>query len=210
MLPRILPRAPAPKSRSTSLPNALPTTTVALAKALIGRVLVRETAEGVTSGKIVEVEAYLGDADPASHSYRGQTPRNASMFLAPFHAYVYRIYGTSFCVNVSSEAAGKGEAVLLRALEPLEGLPLMMRRRNSEKLRDLCRGPGRLCSAMDIDRSLDGTDLLAGKELWIAAGAPAGRVKKSTRIGITKAADRHLRFYEAGSPFVSGPRYLSP
>jgi DNA-3-methyladenine glycosylase len=176
---------------------------------VIGLVLVRETPEGITAGRIVETEAYLGD-DPASHSYRGQTPRNASMFLAPFHAYVYKIYGTSFCVNVSSEEAGRGEAVLLRALEPLEGLPLMIRRRKSENVRDLCRGPGRLCSAMEIDRNLDGINLLAGSGLWIAAGTSAGRVKKSPRIGITKAADRHLRFYEAGSRFVSGPRYLSP
>jgi DNA-3-methyladenine glycosylase len=191
--------------------SELPSETVTLAKALIGLVFVRETPQGRAAGKIVEVEAYLSRTDPASHAHRGQTKRNASMFLAPFHAYVYRIYGTSFCVNVSSNVEGTGEAILIRALEPLDGLPLMMQRRKSEVVRDLCRGPGRLCQALAIDTSLDGVALLESPDLWIArAGAEAPKVRKSKRIGITKAADRHLRFYEVGSPFLSGPRHLSP
>lgn len=133
------------------------------------------------------------------------------MFLAPFHAYVYKIYGTSFCVNVTSNVEGTGEAILIRALEPLEGLPLMMRRRKSKVVRDLCRGPGRLCQALAIDASFDGVGLLENPELWIAQGsAQRPPVRKSKRIGITKAADRRLRFYEVGSPFLSGPRHLSP
>jgi len=178
---------------------------------LIGLVFVRDSAQGRTAGKIVEVEAYLSKGDPASHAHRGETSRNASMFLSPFRAYVYRIYGTSFCVNVSSSEAGVGEAILIRALEPLFGLPLMMQRRGTPALRDLCRGPGRLCNALEIDRSLDGIDLLTSPALWIAdGGLKSGTVRKSKRIGITKAAERHLRFYEAGSPYLSGPRYLSP
>ena len=169
----------------------------------------RSTPEGLTSGRIVESEAYLHD-DPASHSFRGPTKRNASMFLAPFHAYVYKIYGTSFCVNVTSGKTGTGEAVLIRALEPVDGIPLMMHRRGTQTVRDLCRGPGRLCAAMAIDRTLDGADLLGGRDLWLAPGERRGRVRKSTRIGITKAAEHPLRFYEAGSSFLSGPRHLSP
>jgi len=191
--------------------SALPSETVALAKALIGLVFVRESPQGRAAGKIVEVEAYLSKSDPASHAHRGETKRNASMFLAPFHAYVYKIYGTSFCVNVSSNEAGIGEAILIRALQPLDGVPLMMQRRGTQAVRDLCRGPGRLCQALAIDRGLDGVDLLESPELWIAdGGLKSDRVRKSKRIGITKAADRHLRFYEVGNPHLSGPRHLSP
>lgn len=133
------------------------------------------------------------------------------MFLPPFHAYVYKIYGTSYCFNVSSQVEEIGEAVLIRALEPLDGLPLMMNRRGTEVVRDLCRGPGRLAVAMSIDGRLDGTDLVGGSELRLMPGADRQvRIGKSKRIGITKAAERHLRFYEAGSLFLSGPRHLSP
>lgn len=187
----------------------LPVRTIELAKALVGAVLVRDCPDGRTSGRIVETEAYVVD-DPASHAYRGRRIRNASMFLEPFHAYVYRIYGTSFCVNVTSETQGTGAAVLIRALEPLEGIALMERRRGTSRMLDLCRGPGRLCRALAIDANLDGTPLLESPALWLAA-TPAHpvRIGKSRRIGITKAAARMLRFYERGNPFVSGPRSLS-
>ena len=187
----------------------LPSATIVLAKALIGAVLVRDCPDGRTAGRIVETEAYVLD-DPASHAYSGPSKRNASMFLAPFHAYVYKIYGTSFCVNVTSETIGEGAAVLVRALEPLEGLRLMEVRRGTTRTRDLCRGPGRLCQALGIDVDLDGVSLLDDKGLWLAA-APAtdARIGKSRRIGITKAAERVLRFYERGNPFVSGPKSLS-
>lgn len=193
-------------------PGELPVDTVDLAQALIGCVLVRDCPDGRSAGRIVETEAYVRD-DPASHAYRGPSRRNASMFLDPFHAYVYKIYGTSFCVNVTSETAGHGAAVLLRAIEPLEGLGVMEQRRGTTRMRDLARGPGRLCQALDIGLEFDGSDLLTGKSLWLAY--PAGqrvpaRVGTSKRIGITKAAEQLLRFYERGNPFVSGPKGLSP
>ena len=192
------------------LRDRLPRKTIALARALIGLALVHDRDGTRVAGKIVETEAYVLK-DPASHAYRGKSARNASMFLAPFHAYIYKIYGTSFCFNVSSESEMEGAAVLVRSLEPIEGVDAMMERRGTASLRDLCRGPGRLCAALDIDRRLDGADLLRGKELWLAdAGLVGTRVRKSKRIGITKAAHRHLRFYEAGNPFISGPRRLSP
>jgi DNA-3-methyladenine glycosylase len=188
----------------------LPVATEELAKALIGVVLVRDSDDGRTAGRIVETEAYvLGD--PASHAYIGPRQRTASMFLEPFHSYVYLIYGTNFCFNVSSEARGEGAAVLIRALEPLDGIELMQRRRHTESLRDLARGPGRLAQALDIDRSLDGRPLLHDPSIWLAAPTrKRGSIGVSRRIGITRAAHRRLRFYERGNPFVSGPRTLSP
>lgn len=188
----------------------LPADTVALAQALIGCALVRDCQDGRRAGRIVEVEAYV-PGDPASHAFRGKTRRNAAMFLQPYRAYVYRIYGTSMCINVTSETEGVGAAVLVRALEPVEGLRLMELRRNTTRMRDLCRGPGRLCQALDIDLALDGVDLLTDERVRLARPpGKAPRVATSTRIGITKAADRLLRFYEPDNPFVSGPKWLSP
>jgi DNA-3-methyladenine glycosylase len=188
----------------------LPEETRALARALVGCVLVRHDAEGVTAGRIVETEAYL-PGDPACHAHTGKSARNATLFGPPHRAYVYQIYGTSFCFNLSSEVDGLGAGVLIRALEPVEGLELMQRRRAVESLRDLCRGPGRLCRALAIDRSLDGADPLVHPDLWLAApGRLPHRLRKSRRIGIRQAAHRLLRFYEAGNPYVSGPAGLSP
>jgi DNA-3-methyladenine glycosylase len=160
-------------------------------------------------GRIVETEAYLvGDA--ACHAFRGETPRNRSLFLERGHAYVYFCYGSSFMLNVSSEARGIGAGVLLRALEPLEGLATMERRRGTRRELDLTRGPGRLAQALGIDFEQDGLDLCARGPLWLAAGAqPAGRIGKSVRIGLTREAHRLLRFFERGSPYVSGPRRLN-
>ena len=183
--------------------------TIPLARALIGTILVRDGCDGRTAGRIVETEAYVVD-DPASHAFIGERPRNKSMFLGPFHAYVYLIYGTSFCFNVTSERAGTGAAVLVRSLEPVAGIELMQVRRGTSVVRDLCRGPGRLTRALDIDRSLDGRDLIRDEHVWLARGEVAARVGVSRRIGITKAAHRRLRFYERGNSFVSGPRSLSP
>lgn len=188
--------------------DALPTDTVALARALVGVTLVRISSQGVTAGRIVETEAYpLGD--PASHAFNGRSRRNGAMFLGPFYSYVYFIYGTYFCFNVSSEPVGIGAAVLVRALEPIAGLELMERRRGTAVVRDLCRGPGRLAQALDIDRALDGRELLTDSELWLAHGRNAGKVGTSRRIGITKAAHRRLRFFERGNSFVSGPKLLN-
>jgi DNA-3-methyladenine glycosylase len=190
----------------------LPADTEALARFLIGKLVVRALPEGVVSGRIVETEAYVV-GDEAGHAYRGMTPRNRSLFLARGHAYVYLAYGTSWMLNVSAETAGIGAGVLIRALEPLEGLAIMRRHRGVERLQDLTRGPGRLAQALAIDRSLDGLDLCRAGKLWLASGdAPAdealAEIGQSIRIGITRAADRPLRFYRRASPFVSGNRSL--
>jgi DNA-3-methyladenine glycosylase len=184
---------------------------VALARFLLGAVLVRDTARGRIAGRIVETEAYLpGGVDPASHAFRGETQRNRSMYLRRGHAYVYLIYGVWFCLNVTSEAAGTGAAVLLRAVEPLEGIVLMRLRRGTERAADLARGPGRLAAAFGLDRRHDGLDLCAaGSELWLAAGAPAASIGASVRIGVSLAADRELRFFVPDSAYVSGPRRLN-
>jgi DNA-3-methyladenine glycosylase len=186
----------------------LPIDTTILARTLIGKHLVRELPEGVLSGRIVETEAYaVGDA--AGHAYRGMTPRNASLFLERGRAYVYLAYGVSYMLNVSSELPGIGAGVLIRALEPLEGIPIMQQNRGIERLRDLVRGPGRLAAALRIDRSLDGLDLCRVGPLWLAQGDDeAGEIGHSVRIGISRDTDRLLRFYRRGSPFVSGSRSL--
>lgn len=191
-------------------PARLPVETRALARALLGCVLVRDSDEGLTSGRIIETEAYLSE-DPACHAYRGKSLRNATLFGPPHRAYVYQIYGTSYCFNLSSERHGKGAGVLVRALEPIEGIALMQQRRATENIRDLCRGPGRLCRALAIDRSFDGIDVFTDRRLWLGeADALPVRVRRSPRIGVSRAAERRLRFYAAGNPYVSGATRLSP
>jgi len=186
----------------------LPLDTAALARFLIGKTLVRDAPEGRTSGRIVETEAYV-PGDASGHAYVGETHRNRSLFLRRGHAYVYFIYGMHFCVNVSGERPGIGAGVLLRALEPLEGVPIMVARRRVNRLTELTRGPGRLTEAMAIDRRLDGIDLCSRSPLWLGAeGRPPGRVATSPRIGISKETTRLLRFYEAGNVHVSGPSAL--
>jgi DNA-3-methyladenine glycosylase len=184
----------------------LPPDTAALARFLIGKLVVRELPEGVVSGRIVETEAYvIGDA--AGHAFRGMTPRNRSLFLERGRAYVYLAYGSSWMLNVSSESEGIGAGVLIRALEPLEGVALMQRNRGLERLRDLARGPGRLCEALRIDRRLDGLDLCRKGPLWLAHdNYDAREIGQSVRIGITREADRNLRYFVRDNPFVSGPR----
>jgi DNA-3-methyladenine glycosylase len=186
----------------------LPATTIALARYLIGKTLVRDLAGVRLAGRIVETEAYLvGDA--AAHSFRGETPRNHALFLERGHAYVYFIYGNHFMLNVSSGARGTGEGVLLRAAEPLCGIEKMQTLRGVQSLRDLARGPGRLAEAFAIDRTLDGLDFCGGEALWLGSAlGPAEPIGTSVRIGITKEAHRPLRFYERGSEFVSGTKTL--
>ncbi len=189
--------------------SELPIDTIDLARYLIGKVVARATPEGLLAGRIVETEAYpVGDA--ASHAYRGETARNRALFLGPGHAYVYLAYGVSYMLNVSSEAAGLGAGVLIRALAPLEGVAIMRQNRGVQTLRDLARGPGRLAAAFDIDRRLDGVDLCRPGPLWLAHGlGQAPDIGTSTRIGLTREADRLLRFYARGDPFVSGPKALN-
>jgi DNA-3-methyladenine glycosylase len=187
----------------------LPVDTAQLARFLIGKILVRVLAEGVAGGRIVETEAYdIGDA--AGHAYRGMTPRNRALFLERGHAYVYLAYGTSFMLNVSSEASGVGAGVLIRAIEPTDGIAIMQRNRGTERVRDLARGPGRLSMALEIDRRLDGIDLCRTGPLWLGSDDQAsGEIGQGKRIGLTRAADSLLRFYVRGNWFVSGPRALN-
>ena len=186
----------------------LPVDTVELARYLIGKTLVHDLASGRLAGRIVETEAYVvGDA--AGHAFVGPTQRNRSLFLERGRAYVYFIYGSSYCLNVASESHGVGAGVLLRALEPLEGVAEMERERATTKLKDLARGPGRLAQAMQVDLGLDGVDLCTDRRLWLGDLVwPTGRIGKSVRIGLSKEALRLLRFYERGNPFVSGPQRL--
>jgi DNA-3-methyladenine glycosylase len=194
---------PTPLARSE-----LPIDTAALARYLIGKLLVRELPEGVASGRIVETDAYVV-GDKAGHAYRGMTPRNRSLFLERGHAYVYFAYGVSYMLNVSGETPGIGAGVLIRALEPLEGVAIMRVNRGVERLRDLARGPGRLAQALRIDRSLDGLDLCEKGPLWLGRGDHDGEIGRSVRIGISRDADRVLRFYLRNSPFVSGAKSLN-
>jgi DNA-3-methyladenine glycosylase len=191
----------------------LPQDTVALARFLIGKLVLRALPEGLLSGRIVETEGYI-QGDAACHAFNGMTPRNRSLFLRHGHAYVYLAYGTSWMLNVSSEAEGTGSGVLIRALEPLAGMDLMALHRGTEKPRDLLRGPGRVAQALAIDRALDGLDLTRDKRLWLGTdavgdGISPAMIGVSTRIGLTKAADRRLRFFLKGSPYVSGPAALN-
>lgn len=186
-----------------------------VARDLLGKVLVRQTGGELITARIVEVEAYLGEKDPAAHAAAGNTPRNSVIFGPPGHAYVYFIYGNHYCLNVSCEPEGLAGCVLFRALEPLIGTEQMAKARGIElrSPKDLIRltsGPGRLCAAFCISRSGEnGMDLTSDKSpLWIGDdGYTARRIAISPRIGITKAAEHPLRYFLAGNPFVSGPKF---
>src|SRR5271168_2213387 len=181
-----------------------------VAQKLLGKLLVR----GGKVGRIVEVEAYFGEADPASHSFAGKTARNAVLFGPPGHAYVYFVYGMHFCLNVSCEPDGRAGGVLFRALEPVCGVEAMAKARGlpgppagARELVNLTSGPGRLCQAFGITRDRDnGADYTASaSKLQIQDdGFAAGDVLVTPRIGISKDAERPARFLLAGNPFVSG------
>jgi DNA-3-methyladenine glycosylase len=188
---------------------SLPVDAADLARFLLGKLLVRMLPEGAAGGRIVETEAYV-IGDPAGHAYRGVTGRNRALFLERGHAYVYLAYGVSFMLNVSSETPGLGAGVLIRAIEPTFGVTIMERNRGVKRVWDLARGPGRLCEALMIDRRLDGIDLCQAGPLWLGSdGHASDEVGRSRRIGITRAAERPLRFYVPGNRFVSGPRALN-
>jgi DNA-3-methyladenine glycosylase len=188
-----------------------------VARDLLGKVLVRNSPENQRSAltaRIVDVEAYLGESDPAAHSFAGRTPRNEVLFGPPGYAYVYFIYGNHYCLNVSCEPEGQAGGVLFRALEPLAGIEEMAQARGiairtARELRLLTSGPGRLAEAFGITRARDNAcDLTSSKSsLWLGDdGYQPKRVLLSPRVGITKAADRKLRYTLAGNPFVSGPK----
>jgi DNA-3-methyladenine glycosylase len=180
---------------------------------LIGCVFWSDSPQGRVAVRLVEVEAYEGEEDPASHAFRGQTQRNAVMYGAAGHAYVYFTYGMHYCVNLVCQPPGEASAVLLRAGQVVEGAELAAARRPAGKSspgareRDLARGPGRLCQALGIDRAFDGTDVCApGSRLGIGSPDPAGgelRISRGPRIGITRAADWPLRFWLTGDRYVS-------
>jgi DNA-3-methyladenine glycosylase len=181
-----------------------------VAPRLLGHILVRQTPEGTMTSLIVETEAYVID-DPACHGYGGESARNRSMYGPPGHAYVYFIYGVYWCVNAVCRPRGMAEAVLIRAVEPVAGIDLMRERRPVAHDKQLTNGPGKLCTALEIDRALDGADLCdAQSALWIARNPghkklllDKGPMITTTRIGITKAAHLPLRFYLSGSAWVS-------
>ena len=187
----------------------LPTDTIELARYLIGKTVVHDSPRGRLAGRIVETEAYpVGDA--AGHAFPGLRVANRSLFLERGHAYVRFTYGSCWIFNVSSETPGVGAGVLIRAIEPIEGIEEMKRLRGVSRLKDAARGPGRLSQALDVDKRFDGVDLCDGVgPIWLGAALrPAGPVGVSTRIGLSRETHRKLRFYERGSPYVSGPRKL--
>lgn len=198
-------------------PEAFEGTPLRVARQLLGQLLVRRLDDGTRiSGIIVEVEAYLARGDSASHSFRGPGQKNASMFMPAGTLYVYPIHSRC-CLNVVTEAAGVGSAVLVRGLEPWEGLERMADQRAAAgrgttplaRARELTTGPGRLCQALQVSRELDGIDLLASRQVWIesAPGVTAGTswsIRSSGRIGVSTAQQRRLRWFCDGNHFVSG------
>lgn len=182
--------------------------TITVAKELLGMYLVHETKEGKTIGKIVETEAYL-QKDPGSHSHKGMTKRNAQMFGKAGTAYVYLIYGMYHCFNVVTNKQGVGEAVLIRALEPVEGISLMQKRRKTTDEKSLCNGPGKLVLAMGITKNHNGADLLKGSlRLLSQEKREHFKIATSTRIGISVGTELPYRFFIQDNPFVSKPAPL--
>jgi DNA-3-methyladenine glycosylase len=195
-------RTPAPRDFYDRSPQVV-------ARQLLGRLLIRSSTVGLTAGIIVETEAYLHRTDPACHSYRKRTRKNASMYGPPGHAYVYPIHA-KWCFNVVTQPPEIASAVLIRALEPVAGIEIMRARRGRQSLADLASGPAKLCQALAIDRADDGNDLVVSDLLFISRDrfrpVPAASVSRSGRIGVTSAHDLPLRFFLADSPFVSAHR----
>jgi DNA-3-methyladenine glycosylase len=183
--------------------------TIQVARQLLGKYLVRKYPDGKTVGKIVETEAYVGPHDLACHAAKGRTARTEVMFGPPGHAYVYFIYGVYYCLNIVTEEVGHASAVLIRALEPVEGIELMQKRRGTEKPHSLASGPGKLCLALAIDKALNGADMCRGNVLYVEdRDAPASKIVARPRIGVDYAGkwkDKPWRFLIRGSEFVSKP-----
>ena len=209
-------RAAAP-SRRTRGGVALPAKfydrdTEQVARDLLGAVLRHTTADGVASGRIVETEAYLGEHDLACHAAAGLTQRTRWLYGAPGTAYVYFIYGVHWCFNAVTRAVGSPSAVLVRAIEPLDGVELMRERRGTSRERDLTNGPGKLCEALGITGAMNGLSLRRSAiEILRGEEIPDARVVVTPRIGITKSAEWPLRWYVDGNPYVSKtPKHLRP
>jgi len=183
--------------------------TVDVAQDLLGCCLVHEEGAMTTAGKIVETEGYLS-GDPAAHSFIGKTKRNAVLFGPVGHAYVFLIYGMHYCINVVTGEEGSGEAVLIRALEPLQGIHVMKGRRGTERISQMCSGPGKLTAAMGITRECNGASFMEGPlKIRSRDSVPDhdpvrnAEIVRTTRVGIVKAAEQPLRFYLKDSPFIS-------
>jgi DNA-3-methyladenine glycosylase len=174
-----------------------------VARNLLGKILCRRTPEGTAKGRIVETEAYFGDKDPASHAYRGKTPRSKIMWGTPGVAYVYFIYGTHHMLNVVTEEKGTPGAVLIRALEPVKGIELMMKRRKTHNVKNLTNSPAKLTQALDITTKDNGVDL-QDRDLWIEAGREEKfEIVSAGRVGIKVGKDLNLRFYIREDEYVS-------
>ncbi|MEO8064011.1 MAG: DNA-3-methyladenine glycosylase [Pseudomonadota bacterium] len=185
--------------------RALPVHTVTLARFLLGKRLVHVTDAGRIAGRIVETEAYP-PGDPTGYARPGLTTSNAPLFRARGFGYVRMVYGTCLTLNLAAEEEGVGAAVLIRALEPSEGIDLMRRNRPASRLMDLARGPGRVCAALGIGRTLSGEDLCTSERLFLERPRGAEMdIRVSTRIGLSRDQHRRLRFVERGNPFVSVP-----
>lgn len=178
--------------------------TLKVAKNLLGKIVVRKIGKNILAGKIVETEAYIGENDPACHAFGGMTPRNKIMYLQGGHAYVYFTYGMHYCFNVVTEREGFPSAVLIRAVEPIEGIELMKKLRQTKDIYNLTNGPAKFCQAFKIDKSLNGTSLL-GDEIFIIESNDNLNLKigRSSRIGIKSGLDKKWRFFIIGNPFVS-------
>jgi DNA-3-methyladenine glycosylase len=177
--------------------------TLEVAKKLLGCILVRIVDEDRLAGRVVEVEAYRGADDPASHAYHGRTKRNEVMFGEPGRAYVYFTMGMHWCLNVTTEKAGTAGAVLIRALEPLEGIDLMAERRGRMALEELANGPAKLTQALGIDGTLNGENLVTSRRLFLERGRGVKDAGASSRIGISAGREHEWRFFAKGSRFVS-------
>jgi DNA-3-methyladenine glycosylase len=174
-----------------------------VAQQMLGKILCRRTGQGVISGYIVETESYGGEDDPASHAYKRPTDRNAVMFGPPGYFYIYLCYGMHFLLNISTREEGCPSAVLIRALEPLDGVDLMKEKRGLSGPAGLTSGPGRLTRALGIDRRFNGEPAFTGELTVIDSGTRPGGIVKRPRIGIRAGADKLLRYYIKDNPFVS-------
>lgn len=185
-----------------------------VAPELLGCVISHQTPEGLVAGRIMEVEAYAGEVDPASHAFRGKTARNEVMFGEPGHAYVYFTYGMHFCVNLVCQPAGLAAAVLLRAAEIVGGAELAGARRGGGGPRDLARGPARLCQALGIDRRMNGADVCDPGSPLLAfeaePGAARGAIATGPRIGVRQGAETPWRYWIDNNDFVSNYRGYAP
>jgi DNA-3-methyladenine glycosylase len=173
---------------------------------MLGLILVRVDRGVLTSGRIVETEAYRGRDDPASHAYRGKTARTEVMFGEAGHAYVYFTYGNHYCLNVTTEEEGEPGAVLIRAIEPIKGIERMRERRGVKEDTDLTNGPGKLTKALSIGPSLYGEDMVTSRRLYLLTGRPVGLVSVSARIGLSQARETMWRYFVEGNSFVSHGR----